>query len=222
MVAKNPQTSGPGAAPLAVGALEDEVGEPAGVALDHHQDHSHAIREPGDLRGQVFDAEVLAVPEQERGVAGVVLGPRAAVGGRVDHEPVAGFEPLTLLGEPATEVLGVRAAANVGDGVGPVRLPEGLGLAEDAGEQQVHARQRVVGLAVLEVAGGVVPVAEEDRFGDAFGVELAQQRAEKQDVLLERDLIAGRLVTASDDEEVIVGACCRRDGDREQGRRPRS
>jgi hypothetical protein len=95
-------------------AGENEVGEPAGVALHHDDDDAHAVRQPVEHAGEFAHLQAPAAPEGDVVVGEVVAVAVPAVAGDVEDEPVAGGELGAGLGKPPLDVAPPRQTSCAG------------------------------------------------------------------------------------------------------------
>ena len=188
---------------LRFGPVKDQASEPAGMALHHDRDDLDVVRQRVEQCIQFADFEPLVVPQGDAGVVRIAaFATRAAVGGNVKKKTIASDDLLLGFGEPVANRSGGSGAANSGNLMRTITQAQVPLRAKELGHQPVGFGQ---GLGVLDLQRRLLrqPIREVDVDRGLGGVSLLNQTLKKQDVLLQRRLIAGGRVAAGDHQKMI-------------------
>ncbi len=177
-----------------VAFVVDDVGEPAGIALDHHQGHVDARAQLVEFGGELLDRHLARLAGHDHaGVPGSVAMGRvgSAVSGEVKHQPLARRERPADDIEPGPNVGGARRSdqprqpdlvvANIGVGV----------VVEDQTERASQALIVALGQPILDRVPRA-PVPEINIMPRAPQSDAVQNPSKVFDVFFQRNLIMRR------------------------------
>ena len=180
-------------AEVAVGV--EDVGEAAGVALDHDEGDVDGGVEFVEFGDELADGDGVGVPHFHGGVAradGEARGVVSAVAGEVEEEVVAGVEGFAGGGEPVGECVVGGGAGEGFEGDGFVAFIDVgvVGEVGDFGGEGIFGIWGGVGGSDVfdDVVGGTA-VGEVDVVGDCVEVEVDEEVLEELDVFFEGDLV---------------------------------
>src|SRR2546421_5699205 len=122
----------------------------------------------------------------------------------VDEQPIALAEARAVVVEPVGQCAPVGGAANVWNLVRAIRVKSVVVRRENLRQQLIDAPRLFSGNK-LHIARSCQTISKKHIGTNVRAFRIAEKLLEKQDILLQRNLVFAGLTAASDDKEMIPG-----------------